>query len=258
MSTRPGMRRTDRIDAAVQPAGTVAGPDVPATAAVTLRAVTFNVRHGLGLDGAQELARVAEVLERLGPDLAGLQELDEGADRSGRLDQARWLADRLGMQVAVAPARGRRPTERVALLARAPIQEAGAVWFWDGGRRGERRGAVLARVALASGPLTCAVAHLSTRRRERRHELRALAATLARVDGPVVALIDANTPRVRPLTSAGLRPPPGRPPATFPADQPRLPVDWILARPPVRHLAQATAPTCRASDHRPLLALLGL
>ena len=132
-----------------------------------LRAVTFNARHGVGVDGQLDLDRTAALLTRLAPDVAGLQELDDGAERSGRIDQAAWLGRALGMQVASGPARGRRPHERVALLSPHPLSGARTVWFWDGGRLGEPRAALLAEVNAPAGHLCCMVAHLSTRRWER-------------------------------------------------------------------------------------------
>lgn len=224
-----------------------------------IRVVTFNVRHGLGLDGRQDLERTARVLRELAPDIAGLQEVDEGAERSGGIDQAAWLAGALGLRFASAAARGRRAHERVALLSRHPISGAEARWFWDGGCRGEPRGAVVAEVATSAGPVRCAVAHLSTRPLERARERRALAAMIASLPGPALLFLDANSARLAPLgRAAGLRPPPGRPPATFPAERPSEPVDWVLARPPARHLEPACTPARGvSSDHLPLLAVLG-
>lgn len=224
-----------------------------------IRAVTYNVRHGLGLDGRQDLERTAQVLRELAPDIAGLQELDEGAGRSGGIDQAAWLAAALGVQFASAPARGRRSHERVALLSRHPIRGSEARWFWDGGSRGEPRGAVVAEVATAAGPVSCAVAHLSTRPSQRARERRALAAMMAPLPGPALLFLDANSARLAPLgRAAELRRPPGRPPATFPAERPSKTVDWILARPPARHLGPAWTPARGASsDHLPLLVVVG-
>jgi endonuclease/exonuclease/phosphatase family metal-dependent hydrolase len=213
-----------------------------------VRAVTFNARHGVGVDRRLDLERTAALLARLRPDVAGLQELDDGAERSGRIDQAVWLGRALGMQVASGPARGRRPHERVALLSPHPVRGARTVWFWEGGWRGEPRAALLAEVDTPAGRLHCVVAHLSTRRRERVREL----------PGPVLALLDANGSRLGPLPRvAGLHPAPGRAPASFPAEQPRKPVDWVLVRAPARHLSRAWAPEDGASDHLPVLALVG-
>jgi endonuclease/exonuclease/phosphatase family metal-dependent hydrolase len=226
---------------------------------MAIRAVTFNVRHGLGLDGRQDLERTARVLRELAPDIAGLQELDDGAERSGGIDQTAWLADALGLRFVSAPARGRRAHERVALLSRHPINSSEARWFWDGGGHGEPRGAVVAEVATAAGPVSCVVAHLSTRRLQRGSERRALAALIAALPGPALLFIDANSSRLVPLERAAeLRRPPGRPPATFPAERPSKAVDWILARVPARHLGPAwTPPRCTSSDHLPLLVEVG-
>jgi endonuclease/exonuclease/phosphatase family metal-dependent hydrolase len=226
---------------------------------LAVRAVTFNARHGVGVDGRLDLDRTATLLARLAPDVVGLQELDQGAERSGRVDQATWLGRALGMQVACGPARQRRPHERVALLSRHPLADARTVWFWNGGRRGgEPRAALVADVLAPTGRLRCVVAHLSTRRWERAGERRALAATVSWLSGPVVVFLDANAARLGPLRrSAGLRPPPGPAPATFPAQRPTKPVDWVLARTPARHLSEARTAPCDVSDHLPLLALVG-
>jgi endonuclease/exonuclease/phosphatase family metal-dependent hydrolase len=223
-----------------------------------LRAVTFNVRHGVGVDGLLDLGRTAAVLGRLAPDAVGLQEVDAGAARSGGIDQALWLGRALGMRVATAPARGRRPHERVALLARHPLADAHTVWFWSGQPRGEPRAALVVDLALPAARVRCVVAHLSTRRWERARERQALAAMVGGFSGPVLVFVDANTTRLGPLRrSAGLRAAPGRAPATFPAQRPRRPLDWILARAPARHLGRASVVPCQASDHLPLLALVG-
>lgn len=223
-----------------------------------VRAVTFNARHGVGVDSRLDLERTAALLARLRPDVAGVQELDDDAERSGRINQAIWLGRALGMQVASGPARGRRPHERVALLSAHPVRGARTVWFWDGGRRGEPRAALLAEIDGPAGRLHCVVAHLSTRRRERARERRALARTIRELPGPVLALLDANGSRLGPLRRvARLRPPPGRAPASFPAEQPRKPVDWVLVRAPAQHLSRAWAPEDVASDHLPVVALVG-
>jgi endonuclease/exonuclease/phosphatase family metal-dependent hydrolase len=226
---------------------------------MAIRAVTFNTRHGLGLDGRQDLERTARVLRELSPDVAGLQELDDGAERSGGIDQVGWLAGALGLQFVSAPARGRRAHERVALLSRHPISYWEARWFWDGGGQGEPRGAVVAEVDTAAGALHCVVAHLSTRPLQRARERRALAAMIASLPGPALLFIDANGSRLAPLgRAAELRRPPGRPPPTFPAERPSRAVDWILARMPARHLGPAWTPPCgTSSDHLPLLVDVG-
>lgn len=58
-----------------------------------LRAVSYNIRHGRGMDDKVDLARTAATLRRLAPDVVGLQEVDQRVNRSGRENQATRLAE---------------------------------------------------------------------------------------------------------------------------------------------------------------------
>ena len=61
-----------------------------------MRALTFNIRHAVGLDGVHDLDRVARVIEGAAADLVALQEVDRHlSPRSGYLDDSctrRWTA----------------------------------------------------------------------------------------------------------------------------------------------------------------------
>jgi hypothetical protein len=70
----------------------------PQGAAVT--AVTYNIRHGVGMDDALRLERAAATLRPLDADFIALEEVDRNARRSGSVDQARLLGDLLGMRPA--------------------------------------------------------------------------------------------------------------------------------------------------------------
>lgn len=65
----------------------------------SLRVMTYNIHSCIGMDGRTVPARVARVIATAGADVVALQEVDVGRRRSGRLHQARWLADQLGMHV---------------------------------------------------------------------------------------------------------------------------------------------------------------
>jgi endonuclease/exonuclease/phosphatase family metal-dependent hydrolase len=90
-------------------ATTAAAPAPPAgarTAAAErqLRVATFNIRHGVGLDGVLDLARIAATVERTGAEVVGLQEVDRHwSERSNFVDQATWLAELLDMHLAFGP-----------------------------------------------------------------------------------------------------------------------------------------------------------
>src|SRR3954449_12467533 len=61
------------------------------------RIVTYNVRRCVGNDRRLDVARVADVLARLEPDIVALQELDVGRARTNHVDQANEIAERLDM-----------------------------------------------------------------------------------------------------------------------------------------------------------------
>src|SRR5690606_8892347 len=61
------------------------------------RIVTYNVHRCVGNDRRLDVARIAEVLARLRPDIVALQELDVGRARTNGVDQAHEIAARLDM-----------------------------------------------------------------------------------------------------------------------------------------------------------------
>lgn len=64
----------------------------------TLTVATYNIHHAAGIDGVLDLERVAQVLEDTEAEVIGLQEVDNRwGTRSEYVDQAAWLAERLGM-----------------------------------------------------------------------------------------------------------------------------------------------------------------
>ncbi len=77
--------------------GPTATPAQAAPPPVQLRVLTYNILHGAGLDGKLDLARTAEVIKRVNPDLVALQEVDKGTQRSGRVDEAAELGRLTGM-----------------------------------------------------------------------------------------------------------------------------------------------------------------
>ncbi|UVI33844.1 endonuclease/exonuclease/phosphatase family protein [Paenibacillus spongiae] len=70
---------------------------------VEIKVMSYNIHHGEGEDAVLDLERIAQVIEQSGADITGLQEVDNHfSERSKFVDQAKWLADRLGMEYAYA------------------------------------------------------------------------------------------------------------------------------------------------------------
>ncbi len=62
-----------------------------------IRVLSYNIRHGEGMDGQVDLARIAAVIRSARPDLVSLQEVDVGTERTNRIDQVATLARLTGM-----------------------------------------------------------------------------------------------------------------------------------------------------------------
>ncbi len=69
----------------------------------TLRVLCYNIHYGQGMDGKYDVARLAEVIKRVQPDLVALQEIDVWVKRSGRVHQIQQLAKLTGMQARFGP-----------------------------------------------------------------------------------------------------------------------------------------------------------
>jgi endonuclease/exonuclease/phosphatase family metal-dependent hydrolase len=239
-----------------------------------VRALTFNIRHGVGLDGVHDLERVAGVIEGAAADLAALQEVDRHlSPRSGYLDQARWLADRLDMDVAYGPVvdlgpaasgpDGARRQYGIALLSRAPLREPRNVLLTRP-RGGEQRGLLGAVVVVDGRAVRVFCTHLQHRSRtERLAQATQIAESLAGASGPVVMMGDLNARpgdrELAPLTAIlddAWRAAGDGPGFTFDAATPHARIDYILTSELVARSAEVL-PT-DASDHLAVVAELDL
>ncbi len=85
--------------------------------------MTYNVHSCIGRDGRASHARIVDVIEEIAPDIIALQELDVGLFRSGLIDQARSIAQKLDMHFTFRPALFIEQGEYGnAILSRYPLQ----------------------------------------------------------------------------------------------------------------------------------------
>ncbi len=75
---------------------------VEASESLTLRVMSFNIHHGADKLERDRLDEMAYVIKESGVDLVGLQEVDIGCNRSGKVDQIKRLAELTGMHTAFA------------------------------------------------------------------------------------------------------------------------------------------------------------
>jgi endonuclease/exonuclease/phosphatase family metal-dependent hydrolase len=218
-----------------------------------LRVATWNIFGGRTWDGARvDLDLTLATLRRLDADLVALQEVDRDLPRSGGVDQARVLAEALGMSFRFAPALlgtpgshgGRPPADAgvddpggpaygVALLSRLALGKVETVRL---PRRGdeEPRVAQVAEVVMGGRRVTVAGTHLSFVLPSGVAQLRALLRRLGGRSGRRLLLGDLNLcwPLVRVVALPGWRPlvrggtfrnrPPG-------SRRPRVQLDHVLA-----------------------------
>jgi endonuclease/exonuclease/phosphatase family metal-dependent hydrolase len=240
-------------------------PDPAPDSRPDLRVVSYNIRHGRGLDDQVDLARTAAVLRELAPDLVALQEVDQRVTRSGGVDQAAELGRLLGMEHAFGSFMDYQGGRYgMAILSRLPIRRRQSIELPPGN---EPRIALLVEVEDPRGkPLNLIGVHFDWVRDDalRHAQAEALCNFLDALDAPYLVVGDFNDePGSRTLglfearASAAAKPAEAR--FTFPADEPRKEIDFVFAAPRERWETREVRVVDEglASDHRPVLAVLG-
>lgn len=64
---------------------------------ISLKLMSYNIRHGEGMDGVLDLSRAAQIIKAQALDLCGLQEVDEYCLRTDSVSQTEFLAHQTGM-----------------------------------------------------------------------------------------------------------------------------------------------------------------
>jgi endonuclease/exonuclease/phosphatase family metal-dependent hydrolase len=235
------------------------------------RIVTYNVHRCVGVDRRLDVARVADVIAALEPDIVALQEVDVGRARTGGVDQAHAIAERLAM-VAHFNAALRVEEEQYgdAILTDLPerLIKAGPLPGLSPALRLEPRGALWVAIDVGGVELQVINTHLGLVPREQQAQAAALAGHgwLGRADAatPLILLGDFNATRASVvhktlttrLASARSLCPHRRETATFPSRLPMLRIDHVFVSAGVRVLdvsAPITPAARLASDHLPLV-----
>ncbi|MGQ0547039.1 MAG: endonuclease/exonuclease/phosphatase family protein [Betaproteobacteria bacterium] len=218
-----------------------------------LRIASYNVHACVGTDGRKDAARIVGVIDELGCDTVGLQEVDY------RLD---FIAHRLGMQAVpgLTLLRHGGPFGN-ALVTRRKVLAVRRLGFTYSGR--EPRNALDVDLEVGGETVRVIVTHLGLWPAERRYQVKKVL-ELLRATPPserAIVLGDINEwmPLGRPLRWLhGLL---GRSPAerSFPSRWPLLALDRVWVRP--RHAllglkAHRSPLAALASDHLPVKAIV--
>jgi endonuclease/exonuclease/phosphatase family metal-dependent hydrolase len=227
---------------------------------------SYNIHRGVGLDGRRDLARIADVIGELAPDVVGLQEVIRETG-TGPADQGAYLARRLGMELVMGATRPHGDGwYGNAVLTRLPV--AGAHRCDLSWMRREPRGCLRVDLAVNGTVLHLFNCHLGLAMRERREQLELLAAFVrasAGLAGPRVLVGDFNEWHPRGPVTRGLRrefsSPMRRMRRTHPAFFPLFALDriyWDVELEGREFHVHRTRLSRVASDHLPVVARLSV
>lgn len=235
------------------------------------RILTYNVHRCVGVDGKLDVGRVAEVIAAQAPDIVALQEVDVLRARTGGVDQAHRLAQRLGMAFHFnAALKVEEELYGDAILTTAPerLVKAGGLPGYARIPQLEPRGALWVAIKVEGVELQVINTHLGLVPREQQIQAVALAGDhwLGRVarGAPTMVVGDFNatartvayrtlTARLTEARRASRR---WRGVRTFPSSLPMLAIDHVfVSRGIVIDAVSAPfdARSRAASDHLPLV-----
>lgn len=235
------------------------------------RIVTYNVHRCVGNDRQLDVARVAEVLARLEPDIVALQELDVGRARTRHVDQAHTIARKLDMACHFhAAVKVEEELYGDAILSAFPerLIQVGPLPGHPRIAALEPRGALWVEVEIDGRPVQVINTHLGLVPREQQIQAHHLAGPSwlehPRCGGPRILLGDFNatgTSVVYRTLCGKLHPARHRaerrsPSSTFPSQLPVLRIDHLFVSDEivVRDVFAPLDPLTRlASDHLPLV-----
>ncbi|MGA0054727.1 MAG: endonuclease/exonuclease/phosphatase family protein [Steroidobacteraceae bacterium] len=243
------------------------------TAESPLRLLVYNIRYATGtgpafhlpLPGAGYLRSSRRVLDditqfvrREDPDIVGLIEVDSGSVRSGLVNQAEYIADRLGAYTAYECKYGsasfnhQLPIVRKqgnAILAAPRVTGERFHYFPTGIKR--------LIIEMELDDVCIFLVHLSLRYRHRQDQLRHLHDLILKAQKPVVVAGDFNTfsgtnELYLFMSATGLRSANTHGLASFPSRSPQFELDFVLVSREI-DILDFRIPDVRLSDHRPIV-----
>lgn len=248
----------------------------------TLPVMTYNIRHGEGMDGKVNLQRIAEVIRRQEASIVCLQEVDRYySPRSGFEDQAGAIAAMLEMEhcyganIDLEPAGPgeQRRQYGLAILSRFPILEYSNTHLPRLDPANEQRGLLKATIEVEGVRLSFYNTHpqvdlrMRNNTEERAAQVRTILDQVRQNSDPVILMGDFNarpsSPELAPLSEMLVDAFAERGSTdftcTFSTTRPVVRIDYIFVSPAIQ-IEQITIPNdplvASASDHFPVAATL--
>jgi endonuclease/exonuclease/phosphatase family metal-dependent hydrolase len=241
-----------------------------------IKVMTYNVQSCFGRARESSPSAIAEAIALFNPDIIALQELDVGLSRTGKIDQARAIAENLKMNYHFsASLEIEQGSYGNAMLSKYPqtLVKAQKLPVISHMMKVERRGALWTRVKLAGQDIQVLNTHLGLNRKEREAQIDELLGSewLGHPEcrPPIIFCGDLNAlPNsavvkkvLKILADAQVSHGNIRPSKTFPSKFPLVRIDYIFVSRDilVRNSVVPRGPRIRkVSDHLPLLAEISL
>ena len=231
----------------------------------TLRVLTYNIHHGEGEDGVFDLERIGRVIKSVDPDVVALQEVDRSTARSSGVDQAKVLGELTRMDAVFGeamPYEGGSYGEAVLTKWRV-IKVANHPLPYDTGQ--EPRAALAVQILPENNlpEFIFVGTHLCHQSGQTRlWQCGMINTVLLNSTLPVLLAGDLNArigskPMKELLENGWADTEPGGKP-TFPSDNPRRRIDYVLFRKsdPWKVVSVEVLDEPIASDHAPVLVVL--
>jgi len=227
----------------------------------TVTVGSYNIRHGKDIDFKQDLKGTIKVLKSLKADVIALQEVDKVCKRSGKVDQPAFLGKALGMHPAFGKFMDYDGGEYgMAILSKYPILEIKKHVLPKGA---EPRIALEIVTEPEKGKkISFICIHFDYTSEERRQpQIKALLKALENTKHPIVLIGDFNAKpesnSIALFKAEWTNLKKKGPNLTFPADKPRVEIDYIMTRGlDTKDTTVEVIEEKKASDHRPLRAIL--
>ena len=276
MKIRTSRALATTLAAALTAGGLTAVATAPAMAADDerdLTVMTYNIYHGVGLDGALDLGRIAADIRDAGAEVVGLQEVDNNwGERSDFEHQAERPGELLGMNVCYSANLDNPPTEGrtgnrqygTAILSSYALQNCTNTPLTNH-EGGEQRGLAQADIEVAGQTIRFYNTHLTHSDEAGRLVQAQEVARIVAADGvPSVLVGDLNAePDSAPMAALA--------PAlrdawtevgegdgfTIPVENPDRRIDYVLAERTITPLTTEVVDTMN-SDHLPVVTTLRL
>ncbi|WP_175491103.1 endonuclease/exonuclease/phosphatase family protein [Pontibacter chinhatensis] len=233
-----------------------------------LRVMSYNIHHANPpiRPGVIDLDAIARVIREQNPDLVALQEVDVNTSRSGNINQAVVLAEKLGMNFFFARAIDFGGGEYgVAILSRYPLSETSLVQLpEDAAPEAEDRVLATANVTLPGGKtIRFGSTHLDVQNAANRlQQVQTINRIAAQEHLPFILAGDFNdlpeSAAIAELDKAFTRTCQSDCAPTIPVDVPTRAIDFIAFSKAsgFKVVSQQVIPERYASDHLPVVATL--